>query len=117
MFYAFMIAKLYDQIYRIIGSKPFKYLKERIVDLKAVFFFTVISKTICLMRPLLVSDGKTIWRGVKGQFKRSIKTTVFGVGLPRSYSLLSPLQDTLLWILYLTCVSPLSRDYPVFLWG
>lgn len=96
-----MTAKLYDHIYRIVGSKPFKYLKERIVDLKAVFF-TVISKTICLMRPLLVSGSKTIWRGAKGQLKRSIKTTVFGVGLPRSYPLFSPVQDMLLWILCLT---------------
>lgn len=61
------IAKLYDQIYRIIGSKPFKYLKDRTVDLKAVFL-TGISKTTCLMRLLPVSDSKPVLGVRKRQF-------------------------------------------------
>lgn len=68
MFYASMIAKLYDQIYRIIGSKPFKYLKDRIVDLKAVFL-TVISKTDCLMGCFLEVTVKPYGGG-----KRAIQT-------------------------------------------
>lgn len=48
------------KIYRIIGSKSFKYLEavfQRIVDLKTVFL-TKISKSDCLMRLLLISSGK-----------------------------------------------------------
>lgn len=51
---------IYDQIYRIIGSKPLKYLKEGTVDLKAIFS-DIINKTNYLMRLLLLSNGKTTW--------------------------------------------------------
>lgn len=44
----------WPSIYRIIGSRPFKHLRDRIVDLKTVFL-AVISKTTYLMRLLLVT--------------------------------------------------------------
>lgn len=76
---------------RIISSKPFRYLKDRIVDQSV--FLTVIPNTSCLMGLLLLSDSKNHIRREKRVTLYSIKKiTVFGLRLPMFIILLLPLK-------------------------